>query len=133
MTTAVDKKHAGVTAIPRVPGLPRWRRLRAGLAAAAVHYAVLFAGLAPLGPVEASTLGAAAALPLGWWLARQGDPPHSRQAGVSLARATVVVAVGLGVNAAILSLMILSLPVLQSQLVASACVCLAAYVLIDPW
>lgn len=100
----------------------RVRYLVAGASGTLVHYFLLLLLLDNLGAVVASTVGAVAGIVTIFAIARYSPP-----------RFTIIATVCLGVNAAILSLMILSLPIFPAQLVASGSAFLAGYVLNDLW
>ena len=104
-----------------------------GAAGTAVHYVLLFLLLDELGAVTASTVGAVAGGLTNFVLAHAWVFSGRASVRRALPRFAVVAAACLGVNAAILSLMILSLPVLPAQLVATGSAFLAGYVLNDLW
>ncbi len=119
-----------------VPEEHAHRMLRYGAAGAmgtAAHYVLLFLLLGALGAVVASTIGAAIGALVNFLLARHWVFADRRELRFALPKFAVVAAVSLGVNAAILSLMILSLPVFSAQLVATGCAFLTGYVLNDAW
>ena len=104
----------------------------AGLAGIALQYAVLFLSPGAAGsPVVASTIGAMAGGVLCAGVARYGIFAGREKPRLPLFRFAIVATASVGVNAAILSLMILALPLLSAQLVATCCMVLAGYVLHD--
>ena len=105
----------------------------AGAAGTLLHYTILFAFLPVLAPVIASTIGAIAGLIVNFQLAHRWVFRGRDGLRYPFVKFVVVALVGIGVNAAILSLMILYLPVLAGQLIATACVLLVGYVLNDLW
>jgi len=106
----------------------------AGLTGIALHYAVLFLWPGSAGsPVVASTIGAIAGGVACAGVARHGIFAGSGKPPLPLLRFAVVATASIGVNAAILSLMILALPLLSAQFVATCCMLLAGYVLHDAW
>ena len=122
--------------LPAFPDRQYARLLRygcAGLAGTAVHYAVMFTLLDPVAAVTASTIGAVAGGLANFWLARRWVFSARRHLNLPLAKFAVTAIVVLGVNAAILSLLITALPVLPSQLGATACAFLVGYVVNDTW
>lgn len=105
----------------------------AGAAGTILHYAVLVALLPILTPVVASTVGAIAGLIVNFQLAHKWVFQGRDGLRYPFVKFVIVAFAGIGVNAAILSLMILYLPVMAAQLVATACVFLVGYVLNDLW
>ncbi len=109
------------------------RYATAGLAGTAMHYCMLFLILDVVGAVPASTIGAVAGAVVNFLLARHWVFRERQNTEFPFPKFLIVGITGLGVNAAILSLMILSLPVLTSQLVATGCTFITGYVLNDLW
>jgi len=109
------------------------RYAAAGAAGTGMHYAVMFLLLGVLTPVLASTVGAALGAVVNFVLARRWVFADRRNLRFALPKFGFVALAVLGVNAAILSVMLLSLPVLPAQLIATGCAFLAGYVLNDAW
>ena len=105
----------------------------AGLAGTSLHFFLLFALLDIAHPVPASTIGAVAGAILGFQLARRWVFRGYRNGQTTFPKFIFISAAGLGVNAAIVSLMVLSMPVFTSQVIATACVLITGYVLNDIW
>ncbi len=112
---------------------PLARYAVAGLLGTLMHYGLLFALLGITGPVPASTTGAVAGAIVNFLLARHWVFRDRQNVRYTFPKFLVVGVTVIGVNASILSLMILSLPVLPSQVVATGCAFLAGYVLNDLW
>lgn len=114
----------------------RGRIFRYGLAGAAgtgVHYGLLFALLGVIGPLFASTVGAAAGAMLNFMLARDWVFTGRERLRLPLPKFFAVASLGLVVNAAILAVGLQLLPVLPSQLVATGFVFLAGYGMNNIW
>ena len=105
----------------------------AGATGTLLHYALLFMLLPVLEPVTASTIGAIAGLIVNFQLAHRWVFRGRDGLRYPFVKFVTVALAGIGVNAAILSLMILYLPVLAGQMVATACVLLVGYVPNDLW
>ena len=105
----------------------------AGAVGTALHYALMLSLLDILTPVKASTVGACAGLVVTYRLARRWAFADRRAVRLPFIRFLLVALSSVGVNAAILSLMILSLPILPSQFIATACAFLAGFVINDIW
>jgi putative flippase GtrA len=122
MSVPNEQSPGRALALVTTQRIRRVRYLVAGASGTVVHYSVLFLLFDSLGAVIASTVGAVAGIVAIFAIARSSPP-----------RFTIIAMVCLGVNAAILSLMILSLPIFPAQLVASASAFLAGHALNDLW
>jgi len=122
-----------VTAVAARYGSTLLRYGCAGAVGTALHYALLLALLDVVTPVKASTIGACAGLVASYWLARRWVFADRRAIRLSFTKLLLVALGSVGVNAAILSLMILSMPILPSQLIATGCAFLAGFVINDIW
>jgi putative flippase GtrA len=122
MSVSNDQSPGRALALGTAHRIKRLRYLVGGASGMVVHYFLMFLLLESLGAVIASTVGAVAGIVTIFAIARYAPP-----------RFTIIAMACLGVNAAILSLMILSLPTFPAQLVASGSAFLAGYVLNDLW
>lgn len=132
---ALELEHASrevpALAVQRLAPLMRYGI--AGAIGTSLHYGLMYLLLGPLTPVVASTIGAAAGLVCNYTLARVWVFAERESSSYSFVKFVVVALNGVGVNAAILSLTVLSMPVWTAQVCATICTFFASYTLNNLW
>lgn len=122
------------TAALEVDRLVRILRYAAvGAAGTSLHYGLMYLLLAALTPVVASTIGASAGLVCNYALARIWVFAERDSLSYPFVKFVLVALGGVGVNAAILSLAVLSMPVWTAQVSATICTFFAGYTLNNLW
>jgi putative flippase GtrA len=132
---ALDLEHtrrdAPTLAVERLVRILRYAAV--GAAGTALHYGLMYLLLGALTPVVASTIGAAAGLVCNYALARMWVFAERDTLSYPFVKFVLVALGGIGVNAAILSLAVLSMPVWTAQVCATLCTFVAGYTLNDLW
>jgi putative flippase GtrA len=132
---ALELEHpsraAPVLAAQRLAPLLRYAIV--GGTGTSLHYGLMYLLLGSLTPVVASTIGAVAGLVCNYTLARAWVFADRESLSFPFVKFVLVALSGVGVNAAILSLAVLSMPVWTAQVCATICTFFAGFTLNNLW